>query len=937
LGGAVDPFGRPGTTHSPTNQTVKIYYEDAARITKTESDLRVSGDALLKTRETHDQLGRTILSERNENGSSNYSIFVQTAYNTPARTVSATNPYRSGDTVYWSQTTSDTLGRMVSAQGPDGSMVTTAYDANRTLVTDQAGKKRLSVVNAIGQLKEVWEITPTDQWTQAVSFPGQNFSTGYKTSYGYDPLSNLTSVTQGDQTRSFSYSSLSRLTSAYNPESGTINYQYDNNGNLRSKTDARGVLTTYVYDALNRLTSRSYSGGGITTPNVTYTYENPAISNSKGRLTKVHSDVSTTEYTQFDILGRVKASKQKTDGVEYGGSGSPCAMTYNYNVSGALVNQQYPSCRIVENTINTTGNLSEVKTSKTGGALSSYASSFIYSAAGAVTSMKLGNNLWESTVFNSRLQPEQIALGTTQNATNKLKLNYTYGGSQNNGNVMSQTITVPGLGQPFIQNYTYDELNRLKTATETNNGSQTWTQVFGYDRYGNRNITSGLGVTNLSFSGNRITAHSYDLVGNTTADGTGKTFTYDAENKQKTAVVGGYTNEYFYDGDGRRVKKYVPSTGETTIFVYDAMGKQIAEYSTVVAAVQDAKVAYLTADHLGSPRINTDATGTVTARHDYHPFGEEIYTAQRSGYGGDAVRKQFTGYERDAESGLDFAEARYYSNVLGRFSSADHFANDSSVTNPQSWNLYVYVRNNPQAYVDRNGKELFVVVNGKAHKVVAAGRAFFLETTDGTNSLVRDSEGLINRLAEKFDREISNLINGKQYSTISVDRETGRPNLKTIANHTPDGVSSTTGGVGISGNDDASLLSLGTEILVAEALLTSSPYVQTSQDPKGAARTLAMSSGGGVDNAMLGSERLRQNMEDRVRAAFGMEGIDRGRTRFDVFFNTEPTQDSGQGSGRGAGTGSGGLSTGLPQSPVVENIPEPPPPLRPRPKPTPNL
>ncbi len=85
-----------------------------------------------------------------------------------------------------------------------------------------------------------------------------------------------------------------------------------------------------------------------------------------------------------------------------------------------------------------------------------------------------------------------------------------------------------------------------------------------------------------------------------------------------------------YDGDGKRVKKVVPGTGETTVFVYDASGKSIAEYSTIVASSTDAKVAYLTADHLGSPRINTDANGTVIARHDYHPFGEEISTSQRT-------------------------------------------------------------------------------------------------------------------------------------------------------------------------------------------------------------------------------------------------------------------------------------------------------------------
>ncbi len=181
--------------------------------------------------------------------------------------------------------------------------------------------------------------------------------------------------------------------------------------------------------------------------------------------------------------------------------------------------------------------------------------------------------------------------------------------------------------------------------------------------------------------------------------------------------------EYFYDGDGKRVKKYVPGTGETTIFVYDAGGKLVAEYSTIVASTNDAKVAYLTSDHLGSPRVNTDRDGNVTARHDYHPFGEEIATSQRTsglGYVLDTLRKQFTGYERDGETGLDFAQARMYGGGHGRFSTPDPYnvilekergedENERAeiligfISNPQRWNMYVYVVNNPLSFTDPDG------------------------------------------------------------------------------------------------------------------------------------------------------------------------------------------------------------------------------------------
>ncbi|MGD9588460.1 MAG: RHS repeat-associated core domain-containing protein [Pyrinomonadaceae bacterium] len=148
-----------------------------------------------------------------------------------------------------------------------------------------------------------------------------------------------------------------------------------------------------------------------------------------------------------------------------------------------------------------------------------------------------------------------------------------------------------------------------------------------------------------------------------------------------------------------------------TIFVYDAAGKLVAEYSTIVASTNDAKVAYLTNDHLGSPRINTDKNGNVTARHDYHPFGEEIATSQRIAeldYESDTVRKQFTGYERDEETGSDFAEARYYTNALGRFSSTDPENYGAAVLDPQTWNGYAYVINNPSNFVDPDGLEYLI-------------------------------------------------------------------------------------------------------------------------------------------------------------------------------------------------------------------------------------
>lgn len=455
--------------------------------------------------------------------------------------------------------------------------------------------------------------------------------------------------------------------------------------------------------------------------------------------------MSTTEYLTFDILGRVTRSKQTTDGVEYGGGSDPTKwMTYAYNLSGALVEQQYPSGRVVKNTFDAAdGSLSIVRSKRNANyGFFKYASALSYNAAGAVTSMQLGNARWESTVFNSRLQPTQIALGTTENTTDLLDLDYSYGTTANNGNVQSQTITIPGVTLPFVQHYTYDSLNRLQSADEkpsgwtptncTSDPTKCWKQTFKYDRYGNRNFDTTTGATTtlppsfdpniynptVSTTDNRFTSgqgYSYDSAGNTTRDAESRKFTYDAENKQtKVETLDGSNNpiatvgEYVYDGDGKRVKKVVPG-GETTVFVYDAGGKLIGEYSTEVQPSQDAKTQYLTADHLGTPRINTNSVGAVVSRSDYMPYGEEITGGRSSGHGyvTDDVRQGFTGYENDDETGLDYAQARMYAKGLGRFTGVDPiYIQASMIGDPQRFNLYVYVRNNPNKFVDTDGERL---------------------------------------------------------------------------------------------------------------------------------------------------------------------------------------------------------------------------------------
>jgi RHS repeat-associated protein len=711
-------------------------------------------------------------------------VFVETEYDDFGRPWKTSNPYRANETVYKTESFYDTAGRIYKVKTADGAEVETFYSLATTganigrvvTVEDQANKPRRSITNALGQLTRVDEPNDSNQ-LGTVDAPNQ------PTYYVYDTLGSLMTVKQGGtfenpaQTRSFVYDSLSRLKSATNPESGLIQYTYDANGNLQTKRDARNIKTVYDYDALNRVIQRCYrvlagssSPLGLTTcannsettepntPDVTYYYDGTyydaqdapqtATGAVKGKPTSVKSSVSRTNYMAFDVMGRVTQSQQIT------GDTIPDPMTYTYNLSGALVEQKYPSGRVVKNVLDDNGELSVIQSKKNQNAgFWNYAQHFTYTSSGVVSSMQLGNGRWESTQFNNRLQPTQIALGSTQDATDKLKLNFSYSttssSNDNNGNVLSQTITVPSEtrnditydGFTATQVYSYDSLNRLKQVAETIPNQTGWQQTFTYDRFGNRRFDELNTTASNTFikncvngnnqaiicpndvllvnpitatANNRLSGYNYDAAGNLTKDVQNRKFTYDAENKQtKVETVDANNNlvstvgEYFYDGEGKRVKK-IANNG-TIIFVYDMEGKLVAEYSSQTNS--NPQMYYLTQDNLGSSRINTDANGRVKARHDYQPFGEEIV---RISYGADNVTKKFTSKDRDPETSLDNFGARYYSSRYGRFMIPDYVESAtsskkpsplpySSLSNPQSLNQFTYVLNNPLNLVDIDG------------------------------------------------------------------------------------------------------------------------------------------------------------------------------------------------------------------------------------------
>lgn len=170
------------------------------------------------------------------------------------------------------------------------------------------------------------------------------------------------------------------------------------------------------------------------------------------------------------------------------------------------------------------------------------------------------------------------------------------------------------------------------------------------------------------------------------------------------------------------------------------------------------EIRWMVTDHLGTPRMNIMGNGvsggllSSVKRHDYLPFGEELFAGVglRSGSShgyeppSDGVRQKFTDYERDGETGLDFAQARFFASSQGRFTSIDPLMASASTIRPQSWNRYSYSYNNPLRFSDptgmlagdyynENGKKIGTdgVDDGKVYIVTNEATAKKIEKTKG--------------------------------------------------------------------------------------------------------------------------------------------------------------------------------------------------------------
>jgi RHS repeat-associated protein len=286
---------------------------------------------------------------------------VNISYNGEGQIASQSNPHRltsstsDGTTLY----TYDALSRKTIQTQPDQSSLQWCYNgvpskgqgncaanassklnADWVDYADETGRDTQQVTDGLGRLVAAMEPNPAS---------GSRLETDYQ----YDALNHLTQVDQwggaalsaGDRQRKFSYDSLSRLVTAANTETGTITYAYDANGNLASKTDARGNGVWYCYDVLNRVTGKAYTSQtcstAITSPVATYAYDTSSVSgalNDIGKLTSATAYNGSTIVAQtipydYDVMGRLVKEEQCTPA---NCSTAPYSLLYSFDLAGDL-------------------------------------------------------------------------------------------------------------------------------------------------------------------------------------------------------------------------------------------------------------------------------------------------------------------------------------------------------------------------------------------------------------------------------------------------------------------------------------------------------------------------------------------------------------------------------------------------------------------------
>lgn len=657
-------------------------------------------------------------------------------YNTLNRLVKKTSPV--GDVTLYDY---DGVGNLTAVSFPGGNTVGVTYDRlNRiTQITDALG---LIAKYAYDKNSNRVGVTDGNDNTTQYVYDALNRVVqskdplGKTTQFAYDKNDNVTQVTDRKGNVSvFTYDKLNRRKTSQDPLLNITAFTYDPAGNLLTLKDAKNNTTTYAYDALDRRITETYPNGdqralaydpannlvSRTEPNgyaITFTYDDA------NRLLTRNYPNSVTETFTYDNVGQIltASNPHATVTMAYDAADRMVsetlngrATTYAFNAGARTRQITYPGGKQVLEQYDPRGRLQQVRDNAV--SATEPLAAFEYDP---------GNRLLRKLFYNTAVSEYAYDLNSNLLQINHLlnsMVRYEYAYDNNDNKLYEKNNAQPAKSNQFLYDV-YNRLTRFKkgTLSGANIPAPTDDILYNYDGVHNRQSVQANAVTttyttnNLNqytmLAGGAAATLTYDANGNLLSDGT-NTYAYDYENRL-VSINGGATARYFYDALGRRILKVA---GADSTFFHYAQLRVIEERAASGGPVQAAYVYgadldemlsmqrggqtyYYHHNALGSVTQVTNAAGAIVEQYEYDAYGQvSFFNGAYAPLTASAIGNPvlFTGQRYDAESGLYFYKARYYSPVLGRFLQRDPlgFVDGMSV--------YEYVFSNPVNWIDEFG------------------------------------------------------------------------------------------------------------------------------------------------------------------------------------------------------------------------------------------
>lgn len=616
----------------------------------------------------------------------------------------------------------------VSPLGPTTWSYVNGSDPWWIIVTDPDNQTRRYGLDAFGRTNQIQEVDGTSTYTNLLK---------------YDLADNLTNIVNANGENIYwAYNDAGGLVAMADPYLGQWTYVRDYAGRVRVQTDARGDVISNSYvnvsgsqDPLGRLQVQTAFSPVYSNHTLVPAYTNTFVYDSSddgnyvvypSQLYKV-VDKQGYEKTGYDSLARtIKTTRYlnintntytTTNGYDTGDN----VTTIGYPNGGPTINYSYFNGRAVK------------QVSLGGGSYNYYtASPTSFDEFGHTTNFVYGSGLTTTrTYYSTSKRLETISAGTSGSVFTRT-YQYTAGNDVTSLNGTGVTNTI-----------TYFNLHRIKTYSGLS-GS------YGYDAAGNMTTNIEGGGSKYIYSTPRTEAvrtafgftNLYDLCGNMMVRHGGLTnaqaLTYDPENRLSViAQAGVFACEFGYAYDGTRLWKHINQNptniqvwigniyeekGGKKLFHVFAGGEQVCTFETNSALFGNSgdtnRVAYYYhQDNLNSSSALSGSSGAQQEVNVYYPFGRTQTASPQASF---QVSRRFTGQVFDAESGLYYYVGRYYDPELGRFIQADTII--PNIANPQSYNRYSYVLNDPLRYADPDGHDPWEVYSKDPQQMMEVSR-----------------------------------------------------------------------------------------------------------------------------------------------------------------------------------------------------------------------